>query len=80
MSLEAEYHDALISGFLWNKTCVLNDLLDYGQDTDLHGNLPPEETEEPVKEASGEPAQPAAPVAVPSRRNPPGGKSSLVLG
>ncbi|KAM3921216.1 jupiter microtubule associated homolog 1 [Leptodactylus fuscus] len=35
---------------------------------------------EPAKEASGEPAQPAPPVAVPSRRNPPGGKSSLVLG
>ncbi|XP_075703014.1 jupiter microtubule associated homolog 1 [Rhinoderma darwinii] len=35
---------------------------------------------EPAEEASGEPAQTAPPVAVPSRRNPPGGKSSLVLG
>ncbi|XP_077315447.1 jupiter microtubule associated homolog 1 [Lithobates pipiens] len=31
-------------------------------------------------EADGESIQPAAPVAVASRRNPPGGKSSLVLG
>ncbi|XP_069608257.1 jupiter microtubule associated homolog 1 isoform X1 [Ranitomeya imitator] len=58
-------------------TCTQDE---YSDATDYMGEAEVPETEEPVKEASGEPAQPAAPVAVPSRRNPPGGKSSLVLG
>ncbi|XP_077107847.1 jupiter microtubule associated homolog 1 isoform X2 [Ranitomeya variabilis] len=56
-------------------TCTQDE---YSDATDYMGEA--DVPEEPVKEASGEPAQPAAPVAVPSRRNPPGGKSSLVLG
>ncbi|XP_069808185.1 jupiter microtubule associated homolog 1 isoform X1 [Dendropsophus ebraccatus] len=53
-------------------TCTQEEYSDAAEHT---GEAEVPETE-PAKEASGE----AAPVSVPSRRNPPGGKSSLVLG
>ncbi|XP_073519245.1 jupiter microtubule associated homolog 1 [Phyllobates terribilis] len=59
-----------------HRTCTQDE---YSDATEYMGEAEVPETE-PVIEASGEPAQPAAPVAVPSRRNPPGGKSSLILG
>ncbi|XP_066442489.1 jupiter microtubule associated homolog 1 [Eleutherodactylus coqui] len=59
-----------------HRTCTEAEYSDIVEHTD-EAEVP--ETE-PATEASGEPAQPAPPVAVPSRRNPPGGKSSLILG
>ncbi|XP_044154334.1 jupiter microtubule associated homolog 1 isoform X2 [Bufo gargarizans] len=60
-----------------HRTCTEDEYSDATEHTEGEAEEP--ETE-PAKEACGEPAQPAPPVAVPSRRNPPGGKSSLVLG
>ncbi|XP_040186012.1 jupiter microtubule associated homolog 1 [Rana temporaria] len=55
---------------------------EWGEAADHMGEAEVPETESgnDESEADGEIVQPVAPVAVPSRRNPPGGKSSLVLG
>ncbi|KAE8576897.1 hypothetical protein XENTR_v10004360 [Xenopus tropicalis] len=42
--------------------------------------MPETESGKEQSQVAGEPAQPAQPAAAPSRRNPPGGRSTLVLG
>ncbi|CAI9579055.1 unnamed protein product [Staurois parvus] len=61
------------------KTCIQGEC---GEAADQMGEaeIPETESGKDGSQAAGESIQPAAPVAVAGRRNPPGGKSSLVLG